>query len=270
MLINTVEILILLGLGLLAGSLGGLLGIGGSIIMIPALVIIFGERDWGTQHLFQASAMLVNVAVALPASIRHRQAGALDKRLFRIMLPITMFFIIMGVLVSDQLEGDMLRQLFAVFLVYVAIVNIRRLIRPVSRPDGPDHPVQLGKVTWLRGSFCGGVMGTMAGLLGIGGGGVAVPLIQTVCHLRLRTCIAVSANVMCITAGVGAVTKMSSLHRHDGDWRSALILALLLAPTAVLGAFIGAGLTHRLPIRTVRAVFVVVVLMTAAKMGGVV
>ena len=48
----------------------------------------------------------------------------------------------------------------------------------------------------------------------------------------------------------------------------ALILALLLAPTAVFGAFLGAGLTHRLPLRVVRIIFVAVVLITAAKMGG--
>ncbi|MCA9312304.1 MAG: sulfite exporter TauE/SafE family protein [Phycisphaerales bacterium] len=263
-MIDTVEILILLALGLLAGTVGGLLGVGGSIVMIPALVVVFGGRDWGTQHLFQASAMVVNVAVALPASIRHRQKGAVDKRLFRIMLPVTMVFIIVGVLVSDRLEGQVLQRLFAVFLVYVAGVNLHRLTRP-RRAAAAESAA---RVTLVRGGICGVVMGFMAGLLGIGGGGVAVPLIQMVCRLPLRTCIAVSANVMCITAAVGAITKMSSLHLHDADWRRALTLSLLLAPTAVLGGFIGAGLTHRLPVRVVRTIFVVVVLITAAKMGG--
>ena len=265
MLIEPLEIVILLMLGLVAGTLGGLLGIGGSIIMIPALVIIFGSRSWAEQHLFQAAAMLVNVAVAIPAALRHRRAGMLHKQLFRIMLPVTMVFIIVGVLVSDRIDGAVLQRLFALFLLYVVIVNVRRLLRRPAAP-GMESP---GVVDLPRGGVCGAVMGFMAGLLGIGGGGVAVPLIQMVCRLPLRQCIAVSANVMCLTAGVGALTKLSTLHQHDAEWQRAVVIAVILAPSAVLGGFCGAGLTHRLPLKWIRCAFVVVLLITAGKMGGV-
>ena len=66
-------------LGLVAGTLGGMLGVGGSLIMIPALVMMFG-REGQTEgfnlHLYQAAAMIVNLFVAIPATLRHRQAGA--------------------------------------------------------------------------------------------------------------------------------------------------------------------------------------------------
>ena len=67
---------VLAAVGLLAGVLGGLLGVGGSILMIPAMVFLFADR-YGPegQHLYQAAAMIVNLFVVLPAVDRHRRAG---------------------------------------------------------------------------------------------------------------------------------------------------------------------------------------------------
>ena len=65
------EILLLLSVGLVAGGLGGLLGIGGSVIMIPAMAILLG---WDF-HLAQAVAMTVNPAVALSATLKHQRNG---------------------------------------------------------------------------------------------------------------------------------------------------------------------------------------------------
>ena len=66
-------------IGLMAGTLGGLLGVGGSVIMIPALTAIFGPE----QHLYQAAAMAVNVGVAVPAAWRHHGAGAARRDVLR-------------------------------------------------------------------------------------------------------------------------------------------------------------------------------------------
>ena len=66
------EMLILMAIGLCAGLLGGLLGIGGSVVMIPAMSVIFGPA----QHLYQGAAMIVNFFVVIPAVIQHRRAGA--------------------------------------------------------------------------------------------------------------------------------------------------------------------------------------------------
>src|SRR5262245_18021046 len=64
------DIVALLVLGLFAGALGGMLGIGGSVIMIPVLTVEL-RRD---HQLSQAVAMIVNVFVSLPAVLQHRRA----------------------------------------------------------------------------------------------------------------------------------------------------------------------------------------------------
>ncbi|MCH9003289.1 MAG: TSUP family transporter, partial [Planctomycetes bacterium] len=61
-------------IGLFTGVVGGLLGVGGSIVMIPAMTEVIGPD----QHLYQAAAMIVNFFVVVPAVYQHRKAGAID------------------------------------------------------------------------------------------------------------------------------------------------------------------------------------------------
>lgn len=263
--LTTLEIIALVLTGLAAGSLGGLLGIGGSIIMIPALSLLFARSGRYDHHLAQAAAMCVNLVVALPSAREHARKGNVRTDLVKFMAPAALIAIVGGVALSNAFEGRTLARLFALFLAYVVVNNIIKLIRRTPDHDGADH-----RVSPPRALFCGGVMGGFAGLLGIGGGGIAVPLTHVVCRVPLRHAIGASATVMCITAGIGAALKVATLHTHDQDWHRALILALILAPSALLGGGLGARLTSRLPIAWVRAVFTLVIAIAALRMGGII
>ena len=71
------EVIVLAGIGSVAGLFGGLLGIGGSAIMIPAMLLFFGGRHgMEAQHLYMAAAMIVN---AIPKVVAARR-GALTMR----------------------------------------------------------------------------------------------------------------------------------------------------------------------------------------------
>lgn len=252
-------------IGLLAGGLGGMLGIGGSIIMIPAMAIIFHNKPWGDQHLYQAAAMVVNVAVALPAAIRHNRAGAIRADLFRIMFPAALVAIVAGVFISNLFDADGLKAIFALFLFYVVIDSAIKLIG-----KKPEHQPEAARINFLTGGIVGTVMGFLAGLLGIGGGGIAVPLANVICRVPLRQAIGVSAAVMCLTAGVGATIKIITISQHSSHhWTGPVILAVILSPTAVMGGYLGASLTHRAPVRAIRAVFTVVLTLAALRMAGI-
>ncbi|MHC4996798.1 MAG: TSUP family transporter, partial [Planctomycetota bacterium] len=129
-------------LGLVAGTLGGMLGVGGSLIMIPALVMMFG-RDGQTEgfnlHLYQAAAMIVNLFVAIPATLRHQQAGAVMGAVMKRMLPVAIVMIFVGVWVSNLevfREGEdgsgggtvLLGRVFGVFMLYVIVRNVVKLV----------------------------------------------------------------------------------------------------------------------------------------------
>ena len=257
-------IAIIAAVGLAAGVLGGMLGIGGSVLMIPAMVILFGQgtKDPGfNQHLYQAAAMITNVFVIAPATYRHARAGAVRTDVLKRLMPIAAVFIFVGVLVSTLPVFDpeaevlgasgptWLGRLFAAFLAYVIILNTVRFFRGRREVKGDER-----LDTWRIASV-GVVMGFVAGLLGIGGGALAVPMQQVLLRLPLRQCIANSAAVICLTASVGAVAKNLALPPAC-DAVDAIKLAGLLAPTAINGGYLGGALTHKLPVPAVRAIFI--------------
>ena len=264
MSLSLFDIVILVIVGAAAGSFGGLLGVGGSVIMIPAMALLLGARVWFDQHVAQAAAMCVNVAVAIPAALRHSKAGALRTDLMKWMLPAALVSIVAGVLLSNTLPAQTLARVFALFLVYVVVDGLIKFVR--NRPDPAESR---STVTPVRGSAVGVAMGGFAGLLGIGGGAIAVPTALVVCRLPLRQAIAASAATMAMTAGVGAVLKLATLHEVERDWMHALIVALVLAPSALLAGRFGAGLTHALPLRLIRAIFILVMALAALEMAGV-
>ncbi|MEM9915505.1 MAG: sulfite exporter TauE/SafE family protein [Planctomycetota bacterium] len=310
-----IELLQVAVLGLVAGTLGGMLGVGGSTVMIPGLVFILGRPTGTEQHLYQASAMIANVAVSVPAALRHRKAGAMTPAVLRWMMPAALVCVVIGVALSNlpifagQDGGVWLGRLLAVFLVYVIYANVRKLLAPrplttIPHQDQPhsrdltgpgaaahDSPLTTEiiettethheptddrtQATPARGLVVGSLMGTTAGLLGIGGGAVATPLQQTLMKLPLRSCIANSSAIICVSAAVGAVYKNLSLSSQPVPagvepftWVQGLTLGLLLAPTAFVGGRLGATLTHRLPLRTIRVAFIALMVVACWKMAA--
>ena len=164
--------------------------------------------------------------------------------------------------------------MLALFLVYVIYVNIRKLLRTQAQKDADW--AREPKVTAARCGSAGGIMGLAAGLMGIGGGALAVPLQQTLVKLPLRNAIANSSFVMVFSAAIGATLKLATLDQHYTPvgsewpaWQTALMLATILAPTAILGAGLGAKLTHTLRIRYVRIAFVLLMIAAAFKMAAI-
>ena len=84
-------------IGLVMGLTGGLLGIGGSVVMIPAMTLAFGEN----QHLYQASSMICNFFVAIASLVAHRRADVLEPGTLRWMIPAGIVAILLGVAGSN-------------------------------------------------------------------------------------------------------------------------------------------------------------------------
>lgn len=258
-------LLVVAVIGLVAGTLGGLLGVGGSLIMIPALTFVFGPE----QHLYQAGAMIANVAVSVPSALRHKKAGAIVPSIMRVMLPAAVVAVVLGVMLSNlpvfegRQGGIWLGRMLAAFQIYVILLNVQRLMK-----DGKSGGVEVlpEPVSVPRAGVTGGLMGLIAGLLGIGGGAVAVPMQQAVLGVPLRNAIANSAAVICFSAAIGALVKNGTLAQHGVPWWSGLMLAACMAPTAAIGGRIGAGLTHKLPVRQVRIALIVVLAVGAWRM----
>lgn len=232
--------------------------------MIPGMALLLSGRAGANQHLFQAAAMVINIAVAFPAWRRHRRAGGVPGDLVRWLLPTMVVFMVVGVALSNTLDSTVLRKAFAGFLLLVAASTFWKLARRT-----PDHHAEATRVTPGRGLAIGAITGTVGGLLGLGGGVLAVPLIQAWCKLPLRRAIAASSSVMVFSSMVGATFKVATLGGHGARWTDAVTVAAALAPTALVGGHFGAVLTHQVPINAVRIVFGLTVLAMSLRMWGV-
>ncbi|MEO0511989.1 MAG: sulfite exporter TauE/SafE family protein [Planctomycetota bacterium] len=246
--------------GLVGGLVGGLAGLGGSIIMLPglALVLGFSGEEHAEQHLYMAASMVANVAVAVPATLRHKRAGVIPGRLAVRLLPSVLLSVAVGVYLSNRLDGVVLTRLLGgMVLVFVVLVFVRERLSPEA--DGKD--------TNTAGLDVSGVAtGLSAGLLGVGGGVVLVTALRALARLPIRTAIGLSSTVMIATASLGATLKMMSLGSLGLSAGEGLRIAAALAPGATVGAMVGSSLVHRLPTARVRLIVSLIMVLAAVKL----
>ncbi len=264
------EYILLIVLGVFAGVLGGLLGIGGSVVMIPAMVWLLGASKGGVDqiHQYQGAAMIVNFMLAGPSALKHFRAKAIYKCVWKVLVPTAAVGVLAGVACAriPILRGEgavYLRYLLGLFLVYVAGYNVYKMLRPPSL-DGISVE-EAAKVPFRKKGMIGIVMGFISGLLGLGGGAQAVPMMQIILKMPLRNSIATSAATIFCVSWIGAIAKNVSLG-SDGSPVRSLVLAACLTPTAMIGGYVGGHLTHTLPIKYVRIVFIIVMGLAAWKM----
>lgn len=242
-------------LGVVSGAAGGLLGIGGSLLMIPGLVILYGPQQ---QHLYQAAAMIVNFFVVAPAVLRHAAARATLRPVSRWLAPGAVAGILLGVLLSElsifRGRGQGYLQLtFAAFLLYVISYNLSRLRSTARLPEMSE--VQARKLSKFRIVALAGLpAGFFGGLLGVGGGLLVVPAQQLFLRIPLPSAIANSASMILWSSVVGAVLKNSQLARHGFGAADSIKLAALLVPGAMVAAYYTAGKVHVWPVRFIRVV----------------
>lgn len=268
---SAIELLIALVLGLFGGCVGGMLGLGGGIVIIPALTLIRGPD----QHLYQASLMLIYVVVALAALRRHLRAKVVRVDILTGLVPASILTMLAGVWLSNQFDELWLRRMFAIFLVYVVALDTTRLPAEwrgrADASNGTRVMPTPGRVPLMRSMSVGAAMGLVGGLLGVGGGTIAVPMQQQVCKVSMREAIGTSTAVILVTGLIGAIAKNLTLVEATHGERTivdSLLLAASLAPGAIVGGVIGSHLAHRLPIFWVRLAFVCLLTLSAVKMSG--
>lgn len=258
-------------IGLIAGVLGGLLGIGGGLVIIPALLLVLGKPfGEGSLHIYKIAALATAIVLSIPAARQHLKAGAVVHRMLPALEAFGVLGVIVGVAVASLLSGSQTRYLQLVFgiamIAFVASNIWLTRVRPATGSrDGAICPTPR---RWLRiGVQVGLPAGVVSGLLGIGGGAWAVPAQTMLLGIRLPNAI---ANSTCMIAGVAlaaAILKSVSVARMaDLQWTSGWMLAVWLAPGAAFGGAIGGRLAHRIPTKHLRTAFLVLLLLTGIRL----
>ena len=275
--------------GLFGGMIGGLLGIGGSVGIIP-LATIFISPD---KQQLQCAAMLCNVAVASTAYRRYLMAGKIEWTFARRIVPAAIIFVLAGVAASTVIDASSFRVMFAAFLLVVAVREFRLLA--IGSEHAPDDARELSPA---RGAGIGAIMGFLSGLLGIGGGVVGVPLMRAWARIPMKRAVVTSVCTMVPLAMVGATVKSITLWNTPVDANGAtmstlaagsaaattstaassvtipsnalipaLWIAACLIPTAMVGSWIGATINVHVTGKAVRWVLATYLPLAAAWMA---
>jgi uncharacterized membrane protein YfcA len=247
------EVLAGAGTGLAGGFLSGLFGIGGGIVMVPLLAVALGLDQHRAQGVTLAAMLLPN---SLPAVLHYRQRGVpIHWALVGWMLLGFLPGIIGGAWSANLIPALPLRWGFAGFLVLVAL---RTLLAKAGPPAGRENFL-LDRNTTLWGLLTGLCGGLSAGLLGIGGGVVVIPILLWKFRMQQQEAQLQSLVLLLPPLGIPGVMVYAAA---QGGLPWALLGGLALGFMA--GAYLGARVGTALAGPALKRAFAVLLLVAAA------
>lgn len=237
MIALTVVLAVLVGVSL------GLLGGGGSILLVPLLTYVAGLP---AKEAIAVSLLVVGVTSAV-ASISHARAGRVQWRTGLLFGSAGVVGAYAGGLVSHLIPGTVLLIAFAVVMVAAAVAMLRG-----RRECTAGHRISVPKALAQ-----GVAVGTLTGLLGAGGGFLVVPALALLGGLTMPVAVGTSLVVITMNSAAGLAGHLSGATL---DWR----LAAMVAAAAVAGALLGSRLASRVDPDSLRAGFGWFVLLMAS------
>lgn len=255
------SIIVLIVIGMLVGVLSGMFGIGGGTVIVPALVWLgLSQRNAA------ATSTLAIVPTSISGVVSYATGGHVDW-LAAVLLFCGMFVGgQIGSWLLSRLPELVLRWIFVAFLVFV-------VINQVSFVPSRDHQIVMSVTTGICLALLGVIIGTLAGLLGIGGGALAVPSLSML--FGASDLIARGTSLLAMFPN-SITTGAANLKRKLAHVKTALIIGVTAAVTAPLGTWIAGEVSPRvgaimfacyLCVLLVRSVFVAVKATRAARVA---
>ncbi len=228
------------GIGLSLGLIGG----GGSILTVPALVYLVGQSP---QTAVTTSLAIVGVN-SLSGVYFYQKTHSIDWRIAALFGATGMLAAYFGADLSNALSPALLLVLFASLMAFVAI---RMLITPKNPTVGAEHPRSIGVI------LAAGVgVGLLTGFFGVGGGFLIVPALVILVGLPMSQAVGTSL----------VIISLNSLAGFAGHVQSAacdIPILIIFALAGSLGVFVGTKFCHKLSPQTLRNYFAVFVLLLA-------
>ena len=251
-----------LALGALAGTMAGLFGIGGGLVIVPVLIFSFGLQGISTEitaHLAVGTSLATIVFTSMSSIRSHHLHQAIRWEIFRPMTAGIVIGAIVGAWTASMLTGDALELIIGVFVILVAL----KMLLQVNPKPGRDVPGPVG----LGGAGAG--IGWASAIFGIGGGTLTVPFLSW-CNVRMQQAVGTSAACGLPIAVAGALTNIGTGWQNPqlpdlsvGFIYLPAFLGIVL--TSVLFARVGANLAHRLDAALLKKIFAMVLIVVGIR-----
>lgn len=265
----SIELLALLGAGLLftgaiAGVLAGLLGVGGGIVIVPVLFLLFqwlGLPEDILMHLAVGTSLATIIPTSISSARAHYKRGAIDMALLRSWAPFVFVGALIGGLASKVIESSSLTLVFGV-IAFLVSINMA-LPKQIVIAQAPPRSI-LGR------SILPAIIGFLSSLMGIGGGTLSVPILSAF-SFPVRSAVATASAfglAIAVPAACGFVWSgwaETGLPPYSLGYVS-VPAAVLIFSTSVLTAPLGSRLAHTIQPRSLRIAFAIFLGITSIKM----
>ena len=256
-------ILALLAMGAFGGFAAGLLGIGGGMVLVPFITMIFTARGFPEElvvHMAIATSLGTIMFTSLSSVRAHHKHGAVLWHVVKLLAPGIVLGAMIGPWIGKQMNSSVLAFFFGVFVTFSATQMLINK-KPAAARDLPAAP----------GMFAtGGLIGILSGLVGAGGGFISVPF-MTWCNVRIHNAVATSAALGFPIALAGTLANIfygwgePGLPEYSLGFIYVPALLIIVAASVTL-APLGARTAHRMPVRQLQKVFAVILYALAAYM----
>lgn len=250
-------------LGALAGFLAGLLGIGGGLVVVPALVYLLPQLGVSNEVIMPmalATSLSAIVMTSSSAAFAHHKNKNIPWDIAKPLMFIMAFGALLGAFIADHLSAQALTNFFAVAVIVLAsymLVSIR-----TQRSREMPSRVKL--------QFISLITGVIASLMGMAGGAILVPVL-TYFGMPLRHCIGIATVCGVMVALFGSlgyiISGLDNALLPAWSFGYVYLPALLgVVFTSSLFAPVGVKFAAKLPVQTLKKLFAIFLILVAIKM----
>jgi len=262
-LFELADVAVYLLVGGVAGLLAGLLGVGGGLVIVPALIWVFRGNAFDGAilvHLAVGTSLATIVITSLSSIRAHHRRGAVRWPLVMALTPGIVVGAWLGAAVADHLPTLWLQRVFACFAIFVGV-------QMGLSAKAEAHRALPGRFGML---LVGGGIGMLSAIVGIGGGSLSVPFLSW-CSVNIRNAVATSAACGLPIAVAGALGFIAVGWDESGlpagstgfvYWPA--FFGIIAAST--LMAPVGARMAHAIPVTTLKRVFALLLLVLGVRM----
>lgn len=251
-LINLLFVLAVAAAG--AGFMAGLLGVGGGIVMVPALYYAFTVLDFDIvtrMHLSVGTSLAIIIPTSIISTITHKEYDAVDFRMVRSFGVFILAGVIGGTFLAVNLKTPALVLFFSIFALMVGLFFI------FLREKLVDNPKQISAIVK---NISGVIIGFISVPLGIGGGSLMVPFMRTFGY-DIRKSIGTAAAVGFLIAVTGTITMITGgkiIDNVNTPYSVGYINLLgfaVFVPVTMVMARIGAKVVHKIDKKLLSKIF---------------
>ncbi|TCS38964.1 sulfite exporter TauE/SafE family protein [Reinekea marinisedimentorum] len=250
--------------GMFAGTLAGLLGVGGGIVIVPVLYFLlqgFGVSAASAMAIATATSLATIVPTAISSVRSHYKKGNVDVELLKFWSGIILLSAVVGSVIATNISGNILTWMFGIIAL---IVSLNILFRSSAPPLFPALPGKAGQT--LMATSVGG----LSVMVGIGGGTIGVPLLLSF-NFNAHKAVGTAAAFGLLIALPGVLTLLAvgqtPVDAPVGTWRLVNIPAFIcIVPLTVWFAPLGAKIASKLEQKQLKRVFAIVLFITGSRM----